>query len=430
MRKIVFSRFIAAASNLRVELSRTNRNRLRLLLTFFCLTLMFQNCSDFRPQSSLEFASNQPEGGDETTPSPTPSPTPRPTATPSATPAAGPTPPPVVTSAAEGFGANTPGGTGKAIVRVLNLNDSGPGSLREPLSGGDRTVQFAVSGTIRLTKPISLKGLRITIDGAAAPGAGITISNYGLTLYNVSHVIIRHIRIRDMAAEEDGITIWNKTNNVLVEHVSVAKARDGSIDVTEGSHDITVQNSILAETLDDGKATLIKFGEPYNITFHHNIYIANGQRMPLVSGCLAGEAGSEYRTCTEVQGTTLDFRNNVIFDFASSATWIDTGAHVNLVNNYYSSPSSNSYKQGFRAITVDSATDARAYVSGNRSGDPITDDINRASVPRPKASPFPFAPVTTQDACAAAGLAVAESGAQPRDAIDRAYVESVRINCH
>lgn len=381
---------------------------------------MFQNCSDFRPQNSLRLASNQSEEVDTISPSPTPASTASPT----------PTPSPVVNGSGEGFGADTAGGTGKTVFVVSNLNDSGSGSLRDALSGGNRTVQFAVSGTIRLSTPIGLKGSHITIDGATAPGTGIIISNYGLTLSGVSHVIIRHIRIRDMAAEEDGITIWNKTNNVLVDHVSVAKARDGAIDVTEGSYDITVQNSVLAETLDGSKATLIKFGEPHNISFHHNVYVGNAQRMPLVSGCLAGEAGSEYRTCTEVKGTTLDFRNNVIFGFDSAATWIDTGAHVNIVNNYYSSPASTLFKQGFRAITVDSATDARAYVSGNRSGDPITDDINRASVPKPEATPFAFSPVTTQDACSAARLAVAESGAQPRDAIDRAYMENIRVNCN
>ena len=52
----------------------------------------------------------------------------------------------------QGFGAKTPGGSGKAIVRVANLNDSGPGSFRDAVSQGNRTVVFDVGGELVLTK--------------------------------------------------------------------------------------------------------------------------------------------------------------------------------------------------------------------------------------------------------------------------------------
>ncbi|MCI0376909.1 MAG: hypothetical protein L0215_04840, partial [Gemmataceae bacterium] len=93
---------------------------------------------------------------------------------------------------AEGWGAVTSGGRGGKVIKVTNLNPSGPGSLAEACAtAGPRIVFFEVSGVIRgnirITKP------HITIAGQTAPGAGITIegmiSSYD---YGVHDVIIRH----------------------------------------------------------------------------------------------------------------------------------------------------------------------------------------------------------------------------------------------
>src|SRR5262245_37154465 len=74
----------------------------------------------------------------------------------------------------EVWGAVSKGGRGGRVIKVTNLNASGPGSLGEACaSDGARIVVFDVSGVIRgdirITKPY------ITIAGQSAPGAGITI---------------------------------------------------------------------------------------------------------------------------------------------------------------------------------------------------------------------------------------------------------------
>ena len=77
---------------------------------------------------------------------------------------------------AEGFGANTPGGRGGQILIVTNLDDSGPGSLREAcLTEGPRIVVFRVAGTIALKSPITVTEPYFTLEAQSAPGDGICL---------------------------------------------------------------------------------------------------------------------------------------------------------------------------------------------------------------------------------------------------------------
>ncbi len=62
------------------------------------------------------------------------------------------------------------------IYHVENLNDSGPGSLRDAVSIGNRIIVFDVAGTINLTKGLTLKAPNITILGQTSPGDGICVS--------------------------------------------------------------------------------------------------------------------------------------------------------------------------------------------------------------------------------------------------------------
>src|SRR5262245_15039207 len=99
---------------------------------------------------------------------------------------------------AEGFGAAARGGRGGKIIEVTNLNDSGPGSLREALATKTpRIVVFRVSGTINLTKDIEISGITagfVTIAGQTSPG-GIQIKGPGTGLtIRARDVIIRHLR--------------------------------------------------------------------------------------------------------------------------------------------------------------------------------------------------------------------------------------------
>src|SRR5690348_14649325 len=71
---------------------------------------------------------------------------------------------------AEGAGAMSQGGRGGRVIHVTNLDDSGPGSLRDALEAdGPRTVVFDVSGTIPLSKRIIITNGRGTVAGQPPP---------------------------------------------------------------------------------------------------------------------------------------------------------------------------------------------------------------------------------------------------------------------
>lgn len=203
----------------------------------------------------------------------------------------------------------TRGGDGGKIIRVTNLNASGPGSLRAALTQKEpRIVVFAVGGVI------NLKGLNLvirepflTIAGQTAPSPGITLIDGALTIKNTHDVIIRHLRFRPgdgngktSKKERDGITT-NGASDVIIDHCSFSWATDENLSASgarnaEGaSCRITFSNNIIAEALNNSlhpkgshsMGSLIHdFTREFSII--GNFYAHNRQRNPLVKAAADG----------------------------------------------------------------------------------------------------------------------------------------------
>lgn len=297
----------------------------------------------------------------------------------------------------EGFG--TPAGAppGAPRVVVTSTADAGPGTLRDALARpGSRRVVFAVGGEIVLRKHIVLEHRTgITIDGGGAPAPGVTLVGNGLKILDSENVLVRDLRVR--RARTDGIAVTG-SSHVVIDHCSTSDAGDENMSITEGAHDVTVAWSLIGDTRRDparhAKGMLIaNFKRPAvtRVTLHHNLFTGESQRNPQVS-----------------TGGLFDIRNNVIRDWFSYGTRIRQRASGNIVANVFSSE----HNAGQAVVLRPDA--GPVWLAGNAG--PAGVDLDRL---RTAPGPLAVAPVTTEDAEAAAARVVAEAGARPRDAIDR-----------
>jgi pectate lyase len=249
---------------------------------------------------------------------------------------------------AEGFGRHAKGGRGGDVYIVSNLNDSGPGSLRECAeASGPRTCVFSVSGEIVTLSRINVHNPLITIAGQTAPGDGIALTNRGgpnlsqPLFISADDAIVRHIRVRPGPSAQtsnnvDALLIGD-AKNVIIDHVSLSWGTDETLNVfgnggvanalaTPNTQNVTVQWSMIYESLrksthsnkNHSRSTLIGDGVQ-EVSFHHNLIAHSTRRNPNI-----GVVG---------QG---DFVNNVLYNGAEyyGEAYNQNGtAHINWVGN-------------------------------------------------------------------------------------------------
>ena len=236
---------------------------------------------------------------------------------------------------AEGFGRYVSGGRGGKVYHVTNLEDSGTGSLRWAISqNGSRTIVFDVSGTIHLKSLLNIKGGNLTIAGQTAPGDGICIADYPVSI-QANNVILRYLRFRlgNKYVTENGADSWDglggmDQQDIMVDHCSVSWSIDECLSIY-GVKNSTVQWCISSQSLQDAGHSKGAHGYGGNwggsgVTYHHNLMAHHESRVPRL--------GPRYTTQLDER---LDMRNNVLYNWAGNGCYGGEAMKVNIVNNYY-----------------------------------------------------------------------------------------------
>jgi pectate lyase len=337
---------------------------------------------------------------------------------------------------AEGGGRLAVGGRGGKVIEVTNLNDSGPGSFRAAVAAsGARTVVFCTSGTITLNSDLRITNDSLTIAGQTAPGDGICLRKYALSV-EANHVVNRYLRFRlgnEVAGgESDVIGGIKGKRNIIIDHCSASWSTDETLSFYNNDS-LTVQWCIISESLYN--STHPKGAHGYGgiwggksrSSFHHNLLAHHSSRNPRIT------SGGP----PPVPSQEVDIRNNVIYNWGFNSAYGGELSTVNIVANYYKpGPATLSGVRSRIVETYDSTGRwyvADNYIVGNLT---VTNDnwsggvqAKYPSYPSVRAvTPFPFAPVVTQTAQEAYGLVLSDAGATfpKRDSVDLRIIRETR----
>ena len=342
---------------------------------------------------------------------------------------------------AEGAGRYAVGGRGGRVLRVTHTGDSGPGSLRAAIEAeGPRTIVFDNGGVIRLESPLVIRRDRGTLAGQTAPGGGITLIGQPLIIA-ADDVIVRHIRSRlgaEQAIEADAISV-TRGRRIILDHVSASWSVDETLSVgsrydppERGIYDVTVQNSVIAESLnasahakgDHGYGSLVRGGYGARISFIGNLWASHRARMP--------RPGNYNPPEVDAEGPYLEFRGNVFYNWGGEQAGYN--ADTNSVSTY--AFVGNAYLAGPDTTGgwafEDSDPLAVAWFEANRMDGTLPDDPwslvkddggpgTRLSARPDWAGAPPEDPETWQD------QVLSTAGAfLPRDAVDARIIAGVR----
>ena len=239
---------------------------------------------------------------------------------------------------ADGYGRYTQGGRGGTVYYVTTLDDSDEqGTLRYGVTRLSKAViMFKVSGTIHLNSPLNISASNITIAGQSAPGDGICIADYPVSVSG-SQVIIRYMRFRmgdrKLSPDEaDGADALGGrfSTDVIIDHCSISWSTDECCSFYANTN-FTMQWCLVTESLRESLHSKGTHGYGaiwggLGASFYHNMLAHHGSRTPRF-----GTGDHNDRPDLHM----VDMRNCVNYNYAGNGCYGAEGMHINLVNNYY-----------------------------------------------------------------------------------------------
>lgn len=383
-----------------------------------------------------------------------------------------PPPPPSLQLAfpgAEGFGAYAQGGRGGDVYYVANLNDSGAGSLRNGITSasGPRTIVFGVSGNIQLQSELTINKPNLTIAGQTAPGDGICLRDYSLSVSGSHDVIVRGLRVRrgDVVVRAtgrptgsgglDAVSI-DDSSNVIFDHCSLSWSCDEIFGIVQNQN-ITIQWCIISEPLGDPLSLIHPYGTNHaygmncsatTLSVHHNLiakYVIRGPQFEANDASV----GQGYEVWKEAV-------NNVMFDYRNSGSRYRTGVEVgagnipfrfHFIKNFYIRNPSRTSAQEIEVLTNFGVTNTvKVHVAGNIGPSRPNDNLDQWTLVKLDDDDVPIrlasaditnqmsdvplftspAPVTQHSASNAYKQVVSLAGYYPvRDAVDARVISNV-----
>lgn len=349
---------------------------------------------------------------------------------------------------AEGCGKYSLGGRGGKEYVVTSLADDGSeGTLRHAVEAEEpRIVTFAVSGDIHLTAPLNIENPYLTILGQTAPGEGITLRDHNVYI-TADHVIMRYLRMRlgsEAKVEADAVGARH-CRYLIIDHCSISWATDENASFYNFA-DATIQWCIISEALNSSVHHKGKHGYGgiwggRNVSFHHNLFAHNNSRNPRFDHprLYWNNDLLHYRG-------TVDFVNNVVYNWGMKAIYGGEEGWFNVRNNYFRpGPATRTLDGEWLDISTSETTSmipGNFHVSGNRydvsavrkgnSEGKLPDYVKITGRQRvyEENSKKPFAirvSLPEQDADAAYKAVLRSAGAsQKRDALDRRIISEVK----
>ncbi len=182
------------------------------------------------------------------------------------------------------------GGFGRDVVMVTSVEDSGPGSYRDALSGGDRIVRFDPSlagATISLLDDVLVGGSNLTLDGS---GVDVVMTG-SATKFTGTNIIVAGMTYRNMQRtnDTDALTFLDASETQVIGLYgnTFTAATDGLVDlIWNRGHDVYA--TICGNRFErHDKAMLVHSGRDeregglYYITLCNNTWSDIHQRTPL-----------------------------------------------------------------------------------------------------------------------------------------------------